>query len=526
MRSLMKKFMPQLLLSLALAVLASGLNVMGSAKLGSILSEETLHSTASLYRNLVLVLGLFTAFFLMNFMFTTYNSKLKSRIHNTLRRQYAIQFANESVDHWLEESVGAKLAKHTETMNQLDRNFLDPLTGIAFSFFNILFALFALVRIHWTVGLTTILLFLIMLVLPKFLQNIVVPYSQSLEKANQTLVKVLSDHLEGRLVFTAFQRNLKFVEGIEQTSVAYEEQRFALDRASYIVENAMGILSLVSQLVLLGLIIYLAIKHEAPFGAVLSVASLSGTFMGSVSTVVSSYTRIKANEHLLQLDNVSLDQSTSCSPMPVAVNDLTTISLNEYQLVSYNQLGFTFDKGDKIAIIGESGSGKSTLLKTIFLIDRPYQGSIKLAQKEREQLSSLQILPEVAYLDQTVHIFNTSLKNNMTLFQDVEDSVLLELIERLRLQRLFAVCERNFEYEIRENGKNISGGEKQKIALARAYLSGKKIFILDESLSAIDKKGADEILEELLGRDDLSLIMIAHGLSDEMLAKFSKVVRL
>ena len=73
---------------------------------------------------------------------------------------------------------------------------------------------------------------------------------------------------------------------------------------------------------------------------------------------------------------------------------------------------------------------------------------------------------------------------------------------------------------------NLSGGEKQKIALARAYVSNKKIFVLDESLSAIDADSAKDILNDLLSRKDITLIMISHGTEQSVLDRFTKVIQL
>lgn len=100
------------------------------------------------------------------------------------------------------------------------------------------------------------------------------------------------------------------------------------------------------------------------------------------------------------------------------------------------------------------------------------------------------------------------------------------MINRLKLTHLFDACGKNLDYEIRENGKNISGGERQKIAFARAYLSGKKVFVLDESLSAIDKLSALDILADLLSQDDITLILIGHGLDHSTLKQFTKVIEL
>ena len=274
------------------------------------------------------------------------------------------------------------------------------------------------------------------------------------------------------------------------------------------------------------LIIYLSITKGVAIGAVLSVASLSGTFMNAVGSVLSDITSIKANEHLVELKDYTEKTYRETAVEPVEVKDLTSIKLNDEKSISYDHLSFTIEPHDSIALLGESGCGKSTLIKTLFLMDQEYTGSILLNGIERKELYSFDILKDVAYLDQTVHIFNTSLKNNMTLYADIRETELLDIIKRLKLTHLYESCGGNLNYLIQENGKNLSGGEKQKIALARAYVSNKKIFVLDESLSAIDADSAKDILNDLLSRKDITLIMISHGTEQSVLDRFTKVIQL
>ena len=347
-----------------------------------------------------------------------------------------------------------------------------------------------------------------------------------MKEENEIFVSSVEDQLQGRMEYAVFQKENIFVRLISNASSCLENKRCSLDKASNGVKCVMGVVSLFSQVVLLGLIIYLSITKGVAIGAVLSVASLSGTFMNAVGSVLSDITSIKANEHLVELKGYTEKTYRETAVEPVEVKDLTSVQLNDEKSISYDHLSFTIEPHDSIALLGESGCGKSTLIKTIFLVDQKYTGSIQLNGIERKELHSFDILKDVAYLDQTVHIFNTSLKNNMTLYTDIREAELLDIIKRLKLTHLYESCGGNLNYLIQENGKNLSGGEKQKIALARAYVSNKKIFVLDESLSAIDADSAKDILNDLLSRKDITLIMISHGTEQSVLDRFTKVIQL
>ena len=526
MKKLFERFKSMYCISILLSIVASILNVIGSYRLGSLLTEETIHSTHILLRNICILLGVFILFYISNYILENFNSKLKAKIHNTLRRQYAEEFAQTENAKWKAESISGKVAKNTEVINQMDKNLIDPVFDAFTDIFSIVFSFLALITIHWSVGIVTILLFAVMMLLPGLLQKDVEKHSIALKEENEIFVSSVEDQLQGRMEYAIFQKENIFVRLISNASSCLENKRYSLDKASNGVKCVMGVVSLFSQVVLLGLIIYLSITKGVAIGAVLSVASLSGTFMNAVGSVLSDITSIKANEHLVELKDYTEKTYRETAVEPVEVKDLTSVQLNDEKSISYDHLSFTIEPHDSIALLGESGCGKSTLIKTIFLVDQKYTGSIQLNGIERKELHSFDILKDVAYLDQTVHIFNTSLKNNMTLYTDIRETELLDIIKRLKLTHLYESCGGNLNYLIQENGKNLSGGEKQKIALARAYVSNKKIFVLDESLSAIDADSAKDILNDLLSRKDITLIMISHGTEQSVLDRFTKVIQL
>lgn len=419
MKKLFERFKSMYCISILLSIVASILNVIGSYRLGSLLTEETIHSTHILLRNICILLGVFILFYISNFILENFNSKLKAKIHNTLRRQYAEEFAQTDNARWKAESISGKVAKNTEVINQMDKNLIDPVFDAFTDIFSIVFSFLALITIHWSVGIVTILLFAVMMLLPGLLQKGVEKHSIALKEENEIFVSSVEDQLQGRMEYAVFQKENIFVRLISNASSCLENKRYSLDKASNGVKCVMGVVSLFSQVVLLGLIIYLSITKGVAIGAVLSVASLSGTFMNAVGSVLSDITSIKANEHLVELKGYTEKTYRETAVEPVEVKDLTSVQLNDEKSISYDHLSFTIEPHDSIALLGESGCGKSTLIKTIFLVDQKYTGSIQLNGIERKELHSFDILKDVAYLDQTVHIFNTSLKNNMTLYTDI-----------------------------------------------------------------------------------------------------------
>ena len=222
MKKLFERFKSMYCISILLSIVASILNVTGSYRLGSLLTEETIHSTHILLRNICILLGVFILFYISNFILENFNSKLKAKIHNTLRRQYAEEFAQTDNARWKAESISGKVAKNTEVINQMDKNLIDPVFDAFTDIFSIVFSFLALITIHWSVGIVTILLFAVMMLLPGLLQKGVEKHSIALKEENEIFVSSVEDQLQGRMEYAIFQKENIFVRLISNHPVVWK----------------------------------------------------------------------------------------------------------------------------------------------------------------------------------------------------------------------------------------------------------------------------------------------------------------
>ena len=174
---------------------------------------------------------------------------------------------------------------------------------------------------------------------------------------------------------------------------------------------------------------------------------------------------------------------------------------------------FSVDKGQRIALVGESGCGKSTAAKMIMGLYFSEKGKVKINDIEIQELSSLFLRKQIAYVPQTTFLFSDTIRNNLLLGKD-ETNLSQDYIEKV-----LDICQCQFikkmafgiDSVLEENGSNLSGGQKQRIAIARALLGKPSVLILDESTSALDAVSEYKILEEI-GKNfpDLIMITVTH----------------
>ena len=171
--------------------------------------------------------------------------------------------------------------------------------------------------------------------------------------------------------------------------------------------------------------------------------------------------------------------------------------------------------GKMTALVGQSGSGKSTLLNMIPRIYNPISGSIKIDNQDLTGINLMSLRKQISIVDQNTTLFDDTVFNNIKYAQpDSSNEEIMQAAKLSMSEEFINNLENGFETKIGENGVKLSGGEKQRLSIARAFLKKSKIILLDEATSSLDSDTEEKIqkaIEELI--HDKTTIVIAHRLS-------------
>ena len=192
----------------------------------------------------------------------------------------------------------------------------------------------------------------------------------------------------------------------------------------------------------------------------------------------------------------------------------------------FNEFTCCFQKGKKYLIVGESGSGKTTLLKLMLGLLRPNAGSIYLNGKKYETVEEKQIHSVLSYLPQSPVLFNDTLLNNICLDKKRNKEFFWDIVKKTQLDRLVLSVKEKENYVINDSSTNVSGGEKTRIALARALYSNAEYLLLDEPFANLDKGTSMEIERFLLGLHNKCVVVVSHVLNEEHLTQYDEVIQL
>ena len=215
---------------------------------------------------------------------------------------------------------------------------------------------------------------------------------------------------------------------------------------------------------------------------------------------------------------------------PANPTNIENFSSFEFKAVSFKHataqnnaienISFKAEKGQTIAFVGPSGSGKTTLVKLLVGLYLPQQGNIYFDGVDNREINLDQLRKQIGFVTQDTQLFAGSIKENL-LFVNPEatDQEILDVLNKAACQRLMERADKGIDSLIGEGGVKVSGGEKQRLSIARALLRKPNLLVFDEATSALDSITEDEItqtIKEINGQRNVITVLIAHRLSTIM----------
>lgn len=271
--------------------------------------------------------------------------------------------------------------------------------------------------------------------------------------------------------------------------------------------------------------IYLVSQQELVLGEVMAIIQLSNTVAYPLVSVFGMYAQLVSTKNirarvLEQLQVAPLTGEVVEEEFKQLTCHHVHYQRDEKQILK--DINLSIHKGEKVLIIGGNGAGKSTLLKVLQKQITDIEGSIYFNQHNVREISPKTLFQNIGFVLQNVFVFNKSVRYNITFDDPFSTKEVNELMELVGLDLL--IEERGDDFIVGESGAYLSGGQKQRIEIARALIRKRPILFLDEAFSAIDKKSASRIENELLKREELTVVSIQHSINQENLNLYDRVI--
>ena len=365
----------------------------------------------------------------------------------------------------------------------------------------------------------------ILLITIGIIMMIVFPRFEKIQKLIDNLNDVTRENLTGIRVIRAFN-----AEGFEQKR--FDNVNTNLTNMQMFNQKCFAILNPVMNLVMHGLtlgiyIIGAILIEKAMMLDKINLFSNVVVFTSYGMQVIAAFLMLAFIFMILPRASVSARRINEVLDSGISIKEGNFSSATEdkgvieFKNVSFayenkrvlNDVSFKIKKNSSTALVGESGSGKSTIIKLIMGLIKYKEGNVLIDKKELSALNLNSYYDKVIYVSQEAPIFDGTLRENLVFDKKVSDEEIVKVLNLVCLDKFYETSENKLETELGEKGIRMSGGERQRVALARLFFDNSKIVILDEATSQMDNITEKIVMKNILEKlKDKTLIIIAHRL--------------
>ena len=366
-------------------------------------------------------------------------------------------------------------------------------------------------------------IFIITNILLKFLYKIKEKILNSEELLNHYLVR-------GYMEMLVFRMSKQFPSEIKKTCNAKEDIVSSKVKMNMIHEAFFTIFALFVAMLDIGILFYAWKTKNLTVGSVVALIALIENAYTPIAIFNVLYVQYKLDkasykrfEEFLGLkddDQLRNGNAINTNVGKIAIRNLS-FQYEERKII--DGLSLSIQKGEKIAFVGESGSGKSTLIKILLGLLKYNQGEVRLGDMELKEICLNNLYDRVSYLSQDAPVFDGTIKENLVFEKQVSEEQMLGALSEVQLSHLVENLAEGLNTEIGEKGTCLSGGEKQRLALARLWFEDSELVILDEATSAMDNLTEENVMKSVMQKmKDKTVIAIAHRLNS--IAGFDRII--
>lgn len=523
------KNIPIFCLAVFAALAAGSLNLILSWIIQQLMDTAAGASGALSFRTLLLISA---GFVLLCAGLSLLNYASQPRFLERAMRQYK-DFAfkkliGKSISSFRDESAAGYLSALTNDAASIETNYLAQMLAMITKAVTFIGALLLMCRYSLLMTAIAAGLTVLPLIASLLTGNRLQAVENRVSERNGEFTAALSDCLAGFTVVKNFRAEQEIFRLFAQSNKALEHEKFTGRRIKTLVGMIGAVTGIFAQLGVFIAGVYLSMKGGSMTpGAVVLFVNLMNFIISPIAELPGLLACRKAALGLVDKLAAALERSSSREGSET-LNKLEHGIRLENVSFAYEPgktvlhgINAEFEAGKAYALVGGSGSGKSTLLNLLMAAETNYSGHILADGIELSDISTESLYGTMAAIQQNVFVFNASIKDNVSMFRDFPKTEMDEAIARAHLGAL--IRERGEDYLCGENGSGLSGGEKQRISIARSLLKKSSVLLADEVTAALDAQTAHRVSSDILDLQGITRIVVTHTLEESLLRRYDKI---
>lgn len=482
----------------------------------------------SLVQNLQVV-GVFFVMAIVTFVMELHSQPAFIRKGMLQYKNFAFQKLTEKhITSFRDESTAAYLSALTNDAGSIEANYLSQLTKI----FNLTVMFFGSIgmMVWYSPILTAVAVGVT--ILPLMASILTGSRLSAAEKRvsdrNKTFTATLADCLGGFAVVKSFKAEREMLRLFAEKNRELEGEKYKRRK----IQTVVGMIgTLTGMLAQFGVFIagaYLAIKGRSiTAGTVVMFVNLMNFMIQPVSELPGLLAGRKAALGLVKklaedlTDNTEAEGTETVTGLKQGI-ELSGVSFSYDEKEILHDVSLSLEAGRAYAIVGASGSGKSTLLNLLMAPGLAYSGKVLYDGVDIRDIRSESLYELISVIQQNVFVFSASIRDNVTMFRDFPKEEMDEAIRLAHLDTLLS--ERGEGYLCGENGCNLSGGEKQRISIARSLLKKSSVLLADEATAALDRETAWQVSSDILDLEGITRVVVTHSLEESLLKRYDGIL--
>ncbi len=400
-----------------------------------------------------------------------------------------------------------QMVNHVERLqNILLRVYYPPIVIIITTFITILVMINFNIYAGVIIGLSMLMS---VIVIPYLSAKRAESLAEAVQQSEEAYVAEYFDFEKGRSELKRFQQYRAFKEKVLNKQYQYEDRKYKEQKFLSSYDFMLNLSSMVSIWCMTILCIWQiqdGVLNAVFFASILMITITlfeQAIPMTNVAFYKADTERSLKNieEVINQSFEVPQERSVQNHALYKAENVMFKYDFQERETLS--QINFEINKGDHVAIIGPSGSGKTTMLNILMGLYSVNDGSLSYKSEQLSHMIQEDYVNEINTMLQHNHYFEGTVRENLLI--DVEDELMTNVLAAVNLKHL------NLDQQLTKNAENISGGERQRLSLARLLLRKAQIWLLDEPTASLDEENEENVMNLLLNKDD-TIVIVTHNL--------------